>query len=91
MVTVGDLILAYWARLGNLGLLISGLVLNLAGILLYAQSLRFEHVGVATGLFLGFNIIAVALGGYVFLQQGISMQQVTGIALIILSILMMEI
>ena len=88
-VTAGDLVLARWAMNGS-GLWL-GLALNLVGIMFYAQTLRLESVGVATALFLGVNIAAVALGGYVVFGDALTRNSMLGIGLMVLSIVLMEV
>jgi len=90
-VTAGDLILAQWARTSNGLLLVLGLLLNVLGILCYAQTLRLESVGIATAIFLGINIIAVALGGYFWLQQNLTRTDFIGLGFLVLAIILLEV
>ena len=90
-VTIGDLILAGWARTSNWNLLIIGLLLNVVGIIFYANTLKFESVGLATAIFLGINIIAVTLGGYFFLNQSLNLRESLGILLLGIAIVIIEI
>jgi multidrug transporter EmrE-like cation transporter len=89
-VTIGDLILAQWARTSNWILLVTGLILNLVGIGFYAQTLKLESVGLATAIFLGINVVAVALGGYFFLRQSITIKEFAGLGLMMLAIMVIE-
>ena len=90
-VTIGDLVLAQWARTSNWILLVLGLLLNIVGIAFYANTLRLESVGLATAIFLGINIIAVTLGGYFFLNQGITFRESAGLLLLAIAIIIIEI
>ena len=89
-VTIGDLILAQWAKTNNWVLFGLGLLLNLVGIGFYANTLRFESVGLATAIFLGINIFAVALGGYFFLNQSMNIKESFGLLLLGLAIFVIE-
>ncbi|MBT4805109.1 hypothetical protein HON71_02975 [Candidatus Woesearchaeota archaeon] len=89
-VTIGDLILAQWARTSNWILLAVGLLLNVIGISFYANTLRFESVGLATAIFLGINIIAVTMGGYFFLNQNLNLRESMGLLLLAVAIIIIE-
>ena len=89
-VTIGDLILAQWVRTSNWILLVLGLLLNIIGIGFYAQTLKLQSVGLATAIFLGINVVAVALGGYFFLKQSITIKESFGLVLMVLAIVVIE-
>ncbi|MBW3021133.1 EamA family transporter [Candidatus Woesearchaeota archaeon] len=90
-VTVGDVLLCNWVRQNNNLFLFLGLLFNVIGILFYAQTLRFESIGVATSIFLAINIVAVTLAGLVLFGERISWSQGSGILMVIISIILMEI
>lgn len=90
VVAAGDLALAYWSRAGALPFLVAGLALNLVGIGGYALTLRLENVGVATGVFLGLNILAVTLGGVVLLGENLSAPRAILLAVLAASIVAIE-
>ena len=90
-VTIGDLILAQWARTSNWILLVLGLLLNIVGIGFYAQTLKLQSVGLATAIFLGINIIAVTIGGYFFLNQSVTLKEFLGVLVLASAILIIEI
>lgn len=89
-VTIGDLVLAQWARTTNWTLLVLGLMLNIIGIAFYANTLRLESVGIATAIFLGINIIAVTLGGYFFLNESLTLRESGGLLLLGIAITIIE-
>ena len=91
LVTLGDLALAHWARAGQILFVLFGGVLNLFGILLYAQTLNLESIGIATGIFLGFNILAVTLGGIFLFGESISLVRILGLLILIGSIIFIEV
>ena len=90
-VTVGDLALAIWARTNSSFYLILGLILNLIGILFYAQTLRLDNIGVATAIFLGLNILAVTIGGFFLFHESLNLRKVLALFLLVISILLLEI
>ena len=90
-VTIGDILLGYWARSGDISNFILGLVFNLIGIIFYAGTLRSENIGIATAIFLAINIVAVTLAGIVFFRERSSILQIVGMGLILLAIVLMEI
>lgn len=90
-VTIGDLILCYWAKTGNLPSLILGLLFNIIGIIFYANTLKLETVGIATTIFLASNIVAVTVLGILFYNESVSWMQVGGIVLILFAIVLIEI
>ena len=90
-VTIGDLVLAHWARTSNWGLLVTGLLLNLMGIACYANTLRFEGVGVATAIFLGINIVAVTLGGMLFFRETWTIRTILGLTLLVGAMVLVEV
>jgi len=90
-VTTGDLVLAQWARTSSWLMLVLGLFLNLIGIIFYANMLKLESVGLVTAVFLGINIFAVALGGYFFLNQSLTVREFFGLVLIALAIIVIEV
>ncbi len=90
-VTIGDLVLAQWARNGNWILLVMGLSFNIVGITFYANILKLESVGLATAIFLGINIVAVTLCGYFFLNQSLTFRELTGLLLLTFAVIIIEI
>ena len=88
--TCGDISLAYWARQSTSLALLIGLGLNLAGISSYAFALTLEQVGIATALFLGFNILALSLAGFLVFSETPSPLQLVGLLLLIGSIILIE-
>lgn len=90
-VTCGDIALALWAKQSKIYLFVIGILLNLAGLLFYAQSLRLESVGVATALFLGINILAVTLIGAFVFKEGLPFKQICGLIVLVLAIVVLEI
>lgn len=91
VVTIGDLVLAQWARSHQILFLIIGLLLNLIGIFAYANALQSEQIGIATALFLGFNILAVTLGGILIFSDRISILRAVSLFFLFCSIIFVEV
>ncbi len=91
LVTLGDFALAHWARVGQILFVLLGVVLNLFGILLYAQTLNLESIGIATGIFLGFNILAVTLGGIFLFGENVNLIRILGLLTLTGSIIFIEV
>ena len=67
------------------------MTINVLGILVYAQTLNGESVGIATGMFLGMNILAVTLGGIFLFGEQLSVARMLGLLLLTGSIIFIEI
>ncbi len=91
LVTIGDFALASWAREKQNFFILLGMGLNLFGIFIYAQTLNSESIGIATGIFLGFNILAVTLGGIFFFNEHISLERALGLLTLVGSIVFIEV
>ncbi|MBT3984891.1 hypothetical protein HOD38_03125 [archaeon] len=90
-VTLGDITLFHWARNNHWIHLALGLALNVVGITFYALTLRIESIGVATAIFLGINILAVSLAGFIFFSESIHLRGAIGMILIAFAIFLIEI
>ncbi len=90
-VTSGDIVLALWAKQSKSYLFLIGMLLNILGIIVYAQSLRLESVGIATALFLGINILAVTVMGMIVFKEMLNIKQVLGLVGMVLAMVMIEI
>jgi multidrug transporter EmrE-like cation transporter len=90
-VTAGDIFLAMWARTSDITPFIIGLLLNIAGIIAYAGTLRTQQVGVATAAFLGLNIVTVAILGRLLYQEMPCNRAMLGMVIMIIAIILIEI
>jgi small multidrug resistance pump len=58
-------------------------VLSFAGAYFFlSQAVRTLHVGVANALWSGFSVIVVAMAGYIFHRQALSLSSICGLLLI---------
>jgi len=90
-VTSGDVVLALWAKQSKFYLFLIGMLLNIAGVIVYAQSLRMEAVGIATAMFLGINIVAVTIMGMFLFKQFLSWKQIVGMIGMVAAMVIIEI
>ncbi|MFA6460872.1 MAG: EamA family transporter [Candidatus Woesearchaeota archaeon] len=90
-VTSGDIVLALWAKQSKAYLFLIGMLLNVAGIIVYAQSLRLESVGIATAMFLGINILAVTIMGMFVFKEMLNLKQALGLAGMVLAMVVLEV
>jgi spermidine export protein MdtJ len=91
MVALGDLALAQWAKSSQVAFLLIGVFSNILGIITYARVLSLEHIGVATAVFLGLNILIVAFGSFLVFGESISAARAAGLAVIATGIVLVEV
>ena len=85
-----DVLLKKWALQDRGILLYSGLVLYLLGTVLWAFSLKHEYLSKAISVFTVFNLIAVVLVGVFLFKEDLTLVNKAGIALGIVSIILLE-
>jgi len=90
-VASGDVLLAQWVRTGRIVMMPVGLLLNVIGILCYTQTLQYEHIGISTAIFLGLNIILVAIIGAILFDEQLGLMRIIGFVLMIGAIGLLEI
>lgn len=88
---IGDLALKWWAEtdrwLGfGVGLIVYGLAL-----ILFAHLLRRAELAVIFALWVGVAIVLLALAGWWFFGEALSLRRVTGIALVIGGVILLQI
>lgn len=91
IMAIGDIALAVWAKTDQQMFLAIGMLLNLIGILIYAQALRSGNVAIATAVLLGLNVLLVTLGSIIFLQEKITLAKMSGLLFLTGSIIFIEV
>lgn len=87
---VGDIFFKKWA-IGNKPLLMwGGLAIYSVGTLFWAYSLKYEMLSKAISIFTILNLITIVLVGVIFFKENISTAVKIGIALGIISIVLIE-
>ena len=88
---VGDIFFKKWS-LGNKNiLLILGLIIYFIGTIFWAISLKYEFLSKAISVFTVLNLIIVVLAGVIMFKEDLSWINKIGIALGILSVILIEI
>ncbi|MFH1173922.1 MAG: hypothetical protein V1725_02210 [archaeon] len=90
LVALGDVLFVIWARQGQPLAFVIGLLLNIAGILCYAQSMRTLSAGVATTVYLGLNIVLVSIAGLT-LGDHIKASGLLGMAAVAVGIVLLQV
>ena len=87
---IADVMLKKWA-IGNRNLFfIAGLVIYFLGTLFWAVSLKYEFLSKAGAIFTILNLIAISLAGIIMFKEDLSLTNKIGVALGVLSIILIE-
>jgi multidrug transporter EmrE-like cation transporter len=87
---IGDVYFKKWAMENKTLLLILGLAVYFAGSVFWALSLKHEYLSKAGAIFTVLNLIAVVLIGALLFQENLTLTNKIGIALGIVSIILIE-
>jgi multidrug transporter EmrE-like cation transporter len=87
---VGDVFLKKWAIQSKDILLWLGLLIYMVGSIFWIISLKFETLSKAISIFTILNLIVVVLVGVMYFKEDLSVTNKIGIALGVLSILLIE-
>lgn len=88
---IGDVYFKKWAIENKTALLIIGLTIYFAGAVFWALALKHEFLSKAIAIFTVLNLIAVVLIGTLLFHEDLSLVNKIGIALGIVSIILIEI
>ncbi len=86
----GDIILKKWAIDGKNIALIFGIAVYFVATLLWAFSLKYEFLSKAISILTVLNLVIVVLVGVLYFKEDLSMVNKIGIALGIISIILIE-
>lgn len=86
-----DILFKKWSLTSKNTLLAIGLALYFVGIAFWAISIKFELLSKAVSVFTILNMIAVVLAGVLYFKEDLSIINKIGIALGILSVVLIEI
>ena len=86
---LADVLFKYWSINGRSMLLIGGILLYAIGTVIWAYSLKFEHLAKAVSVFTVLNFMAVILVGVLLFKEQISLINKFGIGLGVVSVLFM--
>jgi multidrug transporter EmrE-like cation transporter len=90
LVSVGDFAFVKWMVGKNANFLLVGILLNIIGILFYAQTLSSEELGISTAAFLGVNIFLTSLGGKFLFKQDLGSGQIIGLIILLFGLILIE-
>lgn len=86
----GDIVLKKWAITGRYPILITGLLVYLTATIIWAWSLKYDFLSRAISTITIINLIIVVLAGVFLFNEDLSMINKIGIALGVLSVLMIQ-
>lgn len=87
---LGDVYFKKWALENKTALLIIGLTIYFAGAVFWALALKHEYLSKAIAIFTVLNLIVVVLIGVLLFKEDLSFANKIGIALGIISIILIE-
>jgi spermidine export protein MdtJ len=88
---VGDILFKKWSIENKNYLLIIGLTVYIVGTAFWALSLKYEYLSKAISVFTVLNLVVLSLVGILYFKEDISLINKAGIALGILSIILVEV
>jgi multidrug transporter EmrE-like cation transporter len=86
----GDVFFKKWALEHKNVLLYIGLLIYFSGAIFWALSLKFEYLSRAISIFTILNLIIAVLAGVLFFKENLSITNKLGIALGIISVILLE-
>jgi small multidrug resistance pump len=87
----GDVLFKKWSLAGSNSMLYIGLGVYFLGSIFWAVSLKYEQLSKAISVFTILNLVVVALVGVLYFKEDLSLLNKLGIALGVLSIILVEI
>ena len=88
---IGDIFSKKWALGGKSIMIFLGLLIYFIGSVFWAFSLRYEYLSKAISAFTILNFIMVVLVGVIYFKENLSLTNKLGIALGIISLIMIQI
>ncbi len=90
ILTIGDIVMKKWVTSGSRLFYIIGLTVYLAGLIFLAQSFKYKNIAVASVIFVIFNVVTLSLVSWFYFKEKLSPLELSGIALGIAAIIVME-
>lgn len=85
-----DILFKHWAKDARSALLIAGLALYFVGTIFWAYSLKYELLSRAITVFTVANLLAITLVGFLYFHEQLTTTNKLGIALGVISVLLLE-
>lgn len=90
ILTVGDIFMKKWIGSSHAYWYAAGLILYILGMNFLAQSFRYKNIAVASVIFVIFNVVTLSLFSWLYFKEKISFMEMSGMALGLLSIVILE-
>ena len=90
ILTVGDLLFKFWIESDNRALYVVGLFVYVVGLLFLVESFRSENMAVASTIFVIVNVVTLALVGWLYFGERLSILQIFGILCAFLAVFLLE-
>jgi len=90
ILTIGDIVMKKWVANNNGWLFVIGLGIYLVGTVFLAYTFKYKNIAVATVIFVVFNIITLSMVSWFYFKETLSVFQMIGIALGIISVIFLE-
>jgi multidrug transporter EmrE-like cation transporter len=88
--TIGDLVMKKWVDNGSIFVYIVGLLAYMIGMVFLSQSFRFKNIAIASLMLVIFNIVTLLIVSWLFYNEKLSVIQMVGLGLGMLSIVILE-
>lgn len=86
----GDVLFKYWSRSGRAATLLIGLFIYFVGSVFWAFSLRHELLARSITVFTVVNLVVIVIIGMLYFQETLTLRQKLGIALGLISVVLVE-
>jgi multidrug transporter EmrE-like cation transporter len=93
LLTIGDIIFKFWVErsLPYVSFIyIGGFLVYMAGLIFLIESFKAENIAIASAIFILINIATLALVSWFYFDEKLSVLQIWGLALAIISIALMQ-
>jgi len=91
ILTIGDIVMKKWVVDNSNFLYFIGLLIYLIGLIFLVQSYKYKNIAIASAIFVIFNVITLLIVSWVFFKEGLSLIQIIGIVLGLISVVILEI
>ena len=90
VLTIGDLVMKKWVGNSSPLLYVVGLIFYLIGMVFLSQSFKLKNIAVASLMMVLFNIFTLLIACWFFYQEKLSVVQMIGIFLGLVSVVILE-
>jgi multidrug transporter EmrE-like cation transporter len=90
VLTAGDIFMKEWVKNDSLVFFTVGILIYLVGMFFLAASFKFKNIGVASLMLVLFNIIALTIVSWFFFKETLSVPQLIGMVVGLISVSILE-